>query len=101
MTSIRDQGIVLRRLDFSESSQVLVLLTRDHGKVRVIAKGIKRSTKTRFGTAIDLLDVGQVVLSVRAPRQEALATLTEWDQSRSLLGLRNWSGCTQPSTRLR
>jgi len=79
---------VLGRLDYSETSQILVLFTREHGKVRAIAKGVKRSTKTRFATGIDLLDVGQVVLSSRHERGEALATLTEWKQTRSLSGLR-------------
>ena len=37
MPLIQDQAVVLRRLDYSETSQVLVLFTRDHGKVRAIA----------------------------------------------------------------
>ncbi len=89
MSLISDQGVVLRRLDYSETSQVLVLFTRDHGQVRAIAKGIKRSTRTRFAAAIDLLDVGDLVVSVRSPRQQALATLTEWKQCRSLSSLRH------------
>jgi len=88
MQSILDDAIVLGRLDYSETSQVLVLFAREHGKIRAIAKGIKRGTKTRFATGIDLLDVGTVVLSVRRERQEGLATLTEWKQTRSLSGLR-------------
>jgi len=88
MPLIRDNAIVLGRLDYSETSQVLVLFARDHGKVRAIAKGIKRGTKTRFATGIDLLEVGSVVLSIRHERQEGLATITEWKQTRSLSGLR-------------
>ncbi len=88
MPIIRDDAVVLARLDYSETSQVIVLLTRLHGKVRAIAKGIKRSTKTRFAAAIDLLDFGQVVVSSRQERTASLATLTEWKQTRSLSGLR-------------
>ncbi len=88
MALIQDTGVTLRRLDFSETSQVMVFFTRAHGKVRAIGKGIKRSTKTRFAVGIDLLEVGEMVLSVRQPRQEALATLTEWKQGRALAGLR-------------
>ena len=88
MSLISDQGIVLRSLDYSETSQVLVMLTRQHGKVRAIAKGIKRSTKTRHAAAIDLLDVGDLVLSARTAGQQELAILTEWKQYRSLAGLR-------------
>ncbi|MFH0981144.1 MAG: DNA repair protein RecO [Planctomycetota bacterium] len=88
MALIQDVGVTLRRLDFAEHSQVMVFFAREHGQVRAIAKGIKRSTKTRFATGIDLLEVGDMVLSVRQPRQEALAILTEWKPRRALAGLR-------------
>ncbi|MCP4592924.1 MAG: DNA repair protein RecO [bacterium] len=92
MASIKDTGVTLRRLDFSESSQVMVFFTRAHGKVRAIGKGIKRSTRTRFAVGIDLLEVGDMVLSVRQARQEALATLVEWKAQRALAGLRERLG---------
>jgi len=88
MSLIHDEAVVLGRLDYSETSQVLVLFTRGHGKVRAIAKGIKRGTKARFAVGVDLLDVGHIVFSSRGDRREALATLTEWKPSRSLWGLR-------------
>ncbi len=88
MPSLRDQAIVLTRLDYSETSQIIVFLTRDHGKVRAIAKGIKRGTKTRFVTGTDLLDIGEMVVSIREERAPGLAILTEWKQTRSLIGLR-------------
>ena len=88
MSLIQDEAVVLGRLDYSETSQVLVLFTREHGKVRAIAKGIKRGTKARFAVGVDLLDVGHVVFSSRGERSDTLATLTEWKPSRSLWGLR-------------
>ncbi len=88
MTLIRDQAVVLTRLDYSETSQVLVLFTREHGKVRAIAKGVKRGTRTRFAVGIDLLDVGDLVVSIRPEPSGALSTLTEWKQTRNLSGLR-------------
>jgi DNA repair protein RecO (recombination protein O) len=83
-----DQAIVLRRLDYSETSQVLVFFGRARGKIRAIAKGIKRSTRSRFAAAIDLLDVGHLVYSTRSARQAELAILTEWTQSEAFIGLR-------------
>lgn len=83
-----DDAVVLQRLDYSESSQVLVFFTRCHGKVRAIAKGVKRSTKKRFAVGIDLLELGHLVFSIRTPRQSALAILTEWKPGRPLGGLR-------------
>lgn len=88
MAVIKDDAVVLRRLDYSESSQVLAVFTRAHGKVRLIAKGIKRSTKAKFSTGLDLLDIGHLAFSARTVRQEALATLTEWTQSQAGAALR-------------
>lgn len=88
MAMINDQAVVLGRLDYSETSQVIVLFTREHGKVRAIAKGIKRGTKKRFAAGIDLLEIGSVILSARHERQANLANVTEWKQTRSLSGLR-------------
>jgi len=88
MLSVSDRAIVLTRLDYSETSQIVVFMTRDHGKIRAIAKGIKRGTKTRFVTGTDLLDVGEIVVVTREERSAVLATLTEWKHTRSLLGLR-------------
>ncbi len=88
MGLLRDQGVVLMRLDYSETSQIVVFFTREHGKVRTIAKGVKRGTKKRFAVGIDLLDVGELVVSARPERSSGLATLTEWKQVRGFPGLR-------------
>ncbi|MCB9855213.1 MAG: DNA repair protein RecO [Phycisphaerales bacterium] len=80
MALVKDSAIVLRRLDFSETSQVLAVFTRAHGQQRVIAKGVKRSTKTRTGIGIDLLEKGDIVFSARPGKEDRLATLTEWRQ---------------------
>jgi DNA repair protein RecO (recombination protein O) len=85
---VKDTAIVLRRLDYSETSQVLALLTREHGQQRVIAKGIKRSTKTRVAVGIDLLERGRVVFSRRPGKEDVLATLTEWRQEENYPHLR-------------
>lgn len=89
MSIARDLAVVLGRLDYSETSQVLVLFTREHGKIRAIAKGIKRGTKTRFAVGIDLLDIGEVMFTSRVEQRERLATITEWKQSLGLSALRD------------
>ena len=88
MPVIRDSAVVLGRLDYSETSQVIGFFTRAHGKVRAIGKGIKRGTKKRFAVGIDLLDVGELMVSSRHERGPTLANLTEWQQTRALPGLR-------------
>jgi len=89
MPSFQDDAIVLRKFDYSETSQILALMTRGHGKVRAIAKGIRRGTKNRFAVGVDLLDVGQAVLSGRSDRSENLTLLTEWKPRLGFHGLRD------------
>jgi DNA repair protein RecO (recombination protein O) len=48
----RDQGIVLRSYPFGEADRVVVLLSPNHGKIRTVAKGI-RKTKSRFGGRLE------------------------------------------------
>jgi DNA repair protein RecO (recombination protein O) len=38
-----DEGIVLRRVDYGESDRVLTVLTRHHGKVGVLARGVRKA----------------------------------------------------------
>lgn len=88
MPPVRDQAIVLRHLDYSETSQVLACLTRAHGPRRFIAKGIKRGTKNKAASIIDLLELGEVVFLDRPHSDAELSILTEWRQSDAHLGLR-------------
>lgn len=51
--SIRhDQGIVLRSYPFGDADRVVVLLSPNQGKLRTVAKGI-RKTKSRFGGRLE------------------------------------------------
>ena len=92
MAAITDQAICLRRLDYSETSQVLVVLTRGHGKQRLIAKGIKRARKGQTPLGVDLLEHGQATFVPRSSGSEALAPLTEWKQHDHLGALRASGG---------
>jgi DNA repair protein RecO (recombination protein O) len=48
----RDQGVVLRTYRLGESDRIVVILTQGHGKVRAVAKGV-RKTKSRFGARVE------------------------------------------------
>lgn len=52
MSLYRDAGIVLRTHKLGEADRIVTLLARDHGKVRAVAKGI-RKTKSRFGGRLE------------------------------------------------
>ncbi len=89
MALLKDIAIALRRLDYSETSQVLVLFTREHGQQRIIAKGIKRCSSRRVSVGIDLLEMGHAVFSARSGKEDTLATLTEWRQEDTFPHLRS------------
>lgn len=56
-----DQGIVLRTYPLGEADRIVVLLSPNHGKVRAVAKGI-RKTKSRFGGRLEPFTHVDVVL---------------------------------------
>ncbi|MEZ5176645.1 MAG: DNA repair protein RecO [Acidimicrobiia bacterium] len=56
-----DQGIVLRGYPFGESHRVVVLLSPNHGKLRTVAKGV-RKTKSRFGGRLEPMTHVDIVL---------------------------------------
>lgn len=59
MNQIVTQGIVLARLNFGEADRIITLLTPDNGKVRVIAKGV-RKIKSKLAGGIELFSVSQI-----------------------------------------
>jgi DNA repair protein RecO (recombination protein O) len=48
----RDVGVVLRTYKLRESDRIVVLMTEEHGKVRAVAKGV-RKTKSKFGARLE------------------------------------------------
>jgi len=54
------EGFVIRQVDFSESSKILTLFTREYGKISAIAKGAKR-LRGSFESALDLLTICNIV----------------------------------------
>lgn len=76
MPHLRDQAIVLRHWEFSETSQTVALFTREYGVVRGLAKGARRD-RGSFCGGFEALTRGEVCAIVK-PSAE-LATLTDWD----------------------
>ena len=48
----RDDAVVLRVQKLGESDRIITLLTRRHGRVRAVAKGVRR-TMSRFGARLE------------------------------------------------
>ena len=61
MPTEKAQGLVVRTTDFSETSRIATIWTRELGKVRALAKGGRR-LRSSFESALDLLTVCDIVL---------------------------------------
>jgi len=48
----RDSGVVLRVQKLGEADRIITLLSRRHGKIRAVAKGVRR-TSSRFGARVE------------------------------------------------
>lgn len=57
----RDEGIVVKKMEFGEMDLILTLFTRRRGKFQVIAKGA-RKLGNRFGGALDFFQVCEFFL---------------------------------------
>ena len=52
MPVYRDEAIVLRTHKLGEADRIVTLLTREHGRVRAVARGVRR-TKSKFGARLE------------------------------------------------
>jgi DNA repair protein RecO (recombination protein O) len=57
----RDQGVVLRTIRLGESDRIITFVTQAHGKVRAVAKGV-RKTKSKFGARLEPLSHASLLL---------------------------------------
>jgi DNA repair protein RecO (recombination protein O) len=48
----RDEGVVLRVQKLGEADRIITVLTRRHGRVRAVAKGVRR-TRSKFGASVE------------------------------------------------
>jgi DNA repair protein RecO (recombination protein O) len=48
----RDEGVVLRTQKLGEADRIITVLTRHHGRVRAVGKGVRR-TSSRFGARLE------------------------------------------------
>lgn len=65
MKTYRIEGIVIRRINFGEADRIITLFTKTHGKIKILAKGVRRITSRR-GPNIELFN--QVHLSIHKGR---------------------------------
>ena len=52
MPTYRDEAVVLRTHKLGEADRIITMLSRGHGKVRAVAKGVRR-TSSKFGARLE------------------------------------------------
>lgn len=57
----RDVGVVLRTYRLGEADKIVVMMTAEHGKVRAVAKGV-RKTRSKFGARLEPMSHVRVLL---------------------------------------
>jgi DNA repair protein RecO (recombination protein O) len=70
----RDQGIVLRTYKLGEADRIVSIITERHGKVRAVAKGV-RKTKSKFGARLE--PTSHVALQLYEGRELDIVTQAE------------------------
>ncbi|MGI9599176.1 MAG: DNA repair protein RecO [Acidimicrobiales bacterium] len=61
MALYRDEAVVLRTYKLAEADRIVVLFSRGRGKVRAVAKGVRR-TKSKFGSRLEPGSIVQLQL---------------------------------------
>ncbi len=63
MKQLHTKGIVLTRTEYGEADRIITFLTPDHGKARVIAKGVRRQ-KSKLAGGIELFSESDITYVV-------------------------------------
>ncbi|MEY2430825.1 MAG: repair protein RecO [Acidimicrobiaceae bacterium] len=84
MALYRDEAVVVRTYKLGEADRIVVLFTRDRGKVRAVAKGV-RKTLSRFGARLE--PMSHVALQLYEGRE--LDTITQAESLENFRGLRD------------
>ncbi len=71
MKQIVTKGIVLSRTSFQEADRIITVLTPDYGKIRLMAKGVRR-VKSKLAGGIELFSVSDITF---LPGRKEIGTL--------------------------
>src|SRR4029450_13148470 len=81
----KTRAVVIGRRAFGESDRLFDFYTRDHGKVRGIARSARRP-RSRFGSALELFTLGEMVFFDSGRRE--LVRVPPFDIVRPFVGVR-------------
>lgn len=78
----RDEGVVLRTIKLGEADRIVTLLTQGHGRVRAVAKGIRKTT-SKFGARLE--PASRVALQCHRGRELDVVTQVETIEAHRVL----------------
>lgn len=84
MRSYKTEGIIIKRVNLGEADRILTAFTKRHGKIRVLAKGVRR-VHSRRGPNVELFN--RVVLFVH--KGKTFDIVTEAQVQETFVHLRN------------
>src|SRR3972149_4818449 len=73
---VKQEGIVLKGMDFLEKSRIITFYSQKYGKIKLLAKGVRRP-KSKFGSSLETLTRSSIVFYKR--EQKDLYTVSERD----------------------
>ena len=78
----RDEGVVLRAIKLGEADRIVTIFTQGHGKIRAVAKGIRKTT-SKFGARLE--PTSRVALQCYKGRDLDIVTQAETLESNRVL----------------
>ncbi len=84
MSTYRDHAVILRKLDYGEADRIFTLLTRSHGKVGAIAKGVRRP-ESKLAHALELYTHIDVLLAKGRGELDVVAQVERLAGKRALI----------------
>lgn len=61
MLTYKTEGIIIRRLNFGEADRIITIFTKNYGKIKAVAKGIRR-IKSRRASSLELFNHSVIFL---------------------------------------
>lgn len=80
----KDVGIIIKRFSYREADRVLTLMTKRHGRITVLAKGVRKMNSRKRGS-VELFNV----VKIQAVKGKGFHILTEVETLEPLETLRN------------
>ena len=65
---IKTKAVVIKKLDYGDTSKIATFFTEDFGKISAIIKGA-RSPKSKMGSVVDILNTVQIVYYKKESRE--------------------------------